>query len=126
MRVLIFIWYLLVLLLDLGNDFNSKSPQHIAQIYSNPLIEQSGFPISFNFAEILSLVENEYPDLIREDNTEENEDDRGKDFSPKSGLINGWLLNLPDPYLFSCRLISSLPGDDHCCPIYLRNRVLRI
>jgi hypothetical protein len=124
-----FILYLLVFLLDYGNNFRPELLLNPIEGASSACLEPHA-PFAYrNHARIVAFVEELLPDLIDDNTSAGNEDDNdgnGKDFPAKNSVQNRPPPDLSDLFIFRNRLISSRSMGAAATPIYLRNRVLRI
>ncbi len=124
-----FILYLLVFLLDYGNNFCPELQLNPLESASSPRLEQHTLLAYRNQARIVAFIEEVLPDLIDDNTNAGNEDDNdgnGKDFPAKNSVQNRPPPDLSDLFIFRHRLISSRSLGAAATPIYLRNRVLRI
>jgi len=123
-----YLLYLLVFLLNFGNDLGSGLQLDPLDGASNLHLEEGARFVYCNHAKIVEVVEDVFPDLIDDNTSAGNEDDNnsnGKDFSAKNSCQNSSPPDLSDLFVFRHRLISSR-SLGIAAPIYLRNRVLRI
>lgn len=119
--------YPLVFLLAYGSHAHSEANQGLSLCTNNERIEQRGFAVFIEDADLSDQFEEDIPYILEENSTESNDDDNNNGgFDEAENASGEWVVYLPHPFKQAGLPFSTLPVRGAALPLYLFNQVFRI